>query len=114
MSLECLDEAVTVWMSKNGTPRRLEWRGRDFAVCARPVRWVDRVPWWQVSGRAPAGDADGLVERQCWRVQAIPTGHETPHDDSDSVFSARVDSGQVLILDLTVDDGWWRVVGVRE
>jgi len=94
-----VDEPTVVWATPSGAPERLEWRGRRWLVCARPVPWIDRVPWWLGVPRAPKGGAAGLVEQPMWRVQAM--------DSSGS---------DVVGLDLAVGTtgDWWRVTRVYE
>jgi hypothetical protein len=92
-----LDEPAVVWTTAHGVPQRMQWRGREFLVCAKPVPWVDRVPWWQVAERAPAGLGAELLERPMWQVQAL----------SD-------DGADVVRLDLAVGEDWWRVIRMYE
>jgi hypothetical protein len=95
--VEALDEPALVWTSKTGVPRKLEWRNRRFVVSTKPVPWVNRVPWWQLTNRAPSNGADVLAEQQMWQVQVLA-----------------VDNGQVFTLDLLTANGEWRVTRVSE
>jgi hypothetical protein len=94
-----LDEPVVVWATDAGVPQRLEWRGREFLVCAKPTPWIDRVPWWQVASRAPVGKGAELLEQPMWQVQALST-----------------DADEVVRVDLAVgqEGDWWRVIRVYE
>jgi hypothetical protein len=94
-----LDEPVVVWTTPSGAPQRLEWRGRRFVVCAKPTPWVDRVPWWRLTTRAPAGAGGQLLEQPMWRVQAMA-----------------LDDKEVVVLDLAVgtQGDWWRAMRAHE
>ncbi|MDR0847530.1 MAG: hypothetical protein LBN10_00570 [Propionibacteriaceae bacterium] len=92
-------DLVAVWTTPAGAPQRLEWGGCKFVVSAKPVAWIDRVPWWQLSTRAPNGSTGALLERLTWRVQAMS-----------------IDDGQTLTLDLvpSPQNDWWQVVQVSD
>lgn len=90
------DEA-TVWVTETGAPERLAWRGRRFDVSAKPLPWIDRVPWWQSSPRVPSGGSGALLEQEMWQVQATAA------------------DGQILIFDLAQAVGpQWRVTAIYD
>jgi len=39
----------------NGMPTSVVSKGREWAVGAEPVRWYERVNWWEGSRRMPRG-----------------------------------------------------------
>lgn len=88
---EIVQEPVAVRVV-SGTPARVMWRGRDYTVVGRPVRWIDRVPWWTwTAERLPR-----IVEQPMWTVSLAAPG------------------GDVVEADLSVTEGdWWQVERVR-
>ena len=76
-------ESVDVDCTASGQPLKLRWAGRQYTVCAEPVRWYERRQWWAEERRAPLGSGPGLVDHEIWRVQvrvgpaAIP-GNRSP------------------------------------
>lgn len=92
------DEVVTVWTTAEGTPARLVWSERRFAVVAKPIAWTAHLPWWKTSTRVPRGKSSHVVERAMWQVQA-----------------RAIDDGQLLIFDLAVtEDSQWPVTGIYD
>ena len=67
-------ESVDVVCAPTGEPAELRWGGRDYRVCAEPVRWYERRQWWAEERRAPLGSGPGLVDHEIWRVQVLPGG----------------------------------------
>ena len=51
-----------------GRPIAFVRDGRTWHVGADPVRWFERLPWWQTSQRMERGT--GRVDVEVWRVQA--------------------------------------------
>jgi hypothetical protein len=92
-----LGDWATVWTTPSGSPVRFLYRGQPFAVTARPVFWIDRLPWWQRSRRAPAGGGGHLLEQPMWQVRASAGGAALTFD-----LAADPDSSQ------------WRVTGVYD
>ncbi|MDR0417016.1 MAG: DUF6504 family protein [Propionibacteriaceae bacterium] len=90
------DNCATVWTTLSGAPTRFLYRGQPFTVTARPVFWVDRLPWWQQAARAPAGGGAHLLEQPMWQVRASTGG------------------GASLTFDLAADPDscQWQVMGV--
>lgn len=91
-------------------PEQFLWRGRLWKVRAVIAHWVETAPWWQSTGvRAVVGSDDAvvpgatstlpatdlLVERELWRVEAVP-GRE---------------GGGVFDLAFDWSDGCWQLVG---
>ena len=89
---EVVSEPVAVRVGTSGMPIRVLWRGRDYEVVGRPVRWVDRTPWWTWT----AEKLPKVVEQPMWTVRlAAP--------DCD-----------VVQADLSVTGGdWWQIERVR-
>ncbi|VXB46285.1 conserved hypothetical protein [Arthrobacter sp. 9AX] len=46
----------------NGRPTTVVSKGREWAVGAEPVRWFERVNWWEVNRRMPKGRSRVDVE----------------------------------------------------
>jgi len=67
-----IDEPVSVKLSDDGSPVRFVWRGVVYGVISAPERWFARRPWWQLDARAPRGAGDTLIDREMWRVDALP------------------------------------------
>lgn len=61
-------ETVDVALSASGQPMRVTRGGRVWNVCALPVRWFERVPWWRFELRMQRGAGIG-VEVMVWQVQ---------------------------------------------
>lgn len=62
-------ESVDVICTPAGQPLKLQWAGRQYNVCAEPVRWYERRQWWAEENRAPLGSGPGLVDHEIWRIQ---------------------------------------------
>lgn len=41
--------------------------GREWQIAVTPVRWFERIPWWEQSRRMPAGQ--GRVDVEVLQVQ---------------------------------------------
>ncbi|MBW4094717.1 MAG: hypothetical protein HIU81_04645 [Acidobacteria bacterium] len=61
-------EHVLVRTTTAGKPLAVERQGREWQVRAEPVRWFERVSWWDVHRRMPRGQ--GCVDVEVWQVQA--------------------------------------------
>ncbi|RKR29991.1 DUF6504 family protein [Arthrobacter oryzae] len=96
-------ESVEVACTPSGLPLRLHWAGRQYTVCAEPVRWYERRQWWTEESRAPLGSGPGLVDHEIWRIQVRAAGQ----DAADHT---------VLTLDLSrhVGSGRWRLVRIHD
>lgn len=66
-----IDEPVAVELSPGGTPVRFSWRGTTYGVISAPEPWLAREPWWKTASRANR-TAPVRLERQLWRVDAVP------------------------------------------
>jgi hypothetical protein len=60
-------EHVMVQTGPNGTPTTVITKGREWAVGAEPVRWFERLNWWEVNRRMPKGL--GRVDVEVLQVQ---------------------------------------------
>jgi hypothetical protein len=60
-------EHVMVRTGPNGTPTTVISKGREWAVGAEPVRWFERLNWWEVNRRMPKGL--GRVDVEVLQVQ---------------------------------------------
>jgi len=55
-------EHVIVHTDSNGMPTSVLSRGREWAVGAEPVRWFERINWWETRRRMPKGSGGVDVE----------------------------------------------------
>ena len=55
-------EHVIVHTDNEGMPTAVLSRGREWAVGAAPVRWYERVNWWETKRRMPKGNSGVDVE----------------------------------------------------
>ena len=96
-------EGVDVVCTPAGQPSALTWAGRQYTVCAEPVRWFERRRWWAEETRAPLGTGPGLVDHEIWRVQVRPS-------------AANAEPEEALTLDLTRDigSGRWRLLKIHD
>ncbi|WP_181762752.1 hypothetical protein [Pseudarthrobacter sp. B4EP4b] len=60
-------EHVMVQTGTNGMPTAVISNGREWALGAEPVRWFERVNWWEVNRRMPKGL--GRVDVEVLQVQ---------------------------------------------
>lgn len=55
-------EQVIVRTGRDGLPSAVLRDGRQWDVAAPPVRWYERINWWEVHRRMPRGAAGVDVE----------------------------------------------------
>ena len=55
-------EHVMVRTGSNGRPSAVVSNGREWTVGAEPVRWFERVNWWEINRRMPKGHSRVDVE----------------------------------------------------
>ncbi|PNI09859.1 hypothetical protein CXX84_06470 [Arthrobacter sp. AFG7.2] len=48
-------EHVIIRTGRDGMPTAVLSNGREWAVGAEPVRWFERVNWWETRRRMPRG-----------------------------------------------------------
>jgi hypothetical protein len=53
---------VIVRRGGDGMPTAVVCRGREWAVGAEPVRWFERINWWETHRRMPKGRSRVDVE----------------------------------------------------
>lgn len=94
-------QSVAVECTPDGTPHRLHWNGRDYALAAHPLRWYERRRWWAEEHRAEKGRGPGLVDHEIWRLQ---------------VRLARARNAPLQTLDVAHhhDSGRWRLVRTHD
>jgi len=63
-------ESVDIRTTVQGAPVVVLRGGREWDVVAEPVRWFERVSWWEQSRRMPRGH--GRVDVEIWQVQVDP------------------------------------------
>ena len=61
-------EHVLVTAGPDGRPHTVIRGGREWIIGADPVRWFERVSWWEAERRMPRGL--GRVDVEVWQVQA--------------------------------------------
>ncbi|GGA74869.1 hypothetical protein GCM10011490_26990 [Pseudoclavibacter endophyticus] len=66
-----IDEAIEVELTESGAPVRFTWRGVIYGVVSAPEPWVGRRAWWR-DGRAARAAGERWLERELWRVDAVP------------------------------------------
>jgi hypothetical protein len=100
-------ESVDVVCTPSGQPLQLQWAGRQYTVCAEPVRWYERRQWWAEEKRAPLGSGPGLVDHEIWRVQVLAADNPNGSGGSTPV--------EPLTLDLNrhVGSGRWRLLRIH-
>lgn len=60
-------EHVVVKTGPDGHPLAVVRGGREWVVGARPVRWFERVKWWEAERRMPRGLS--RVDVEVWQLQ---------------------------------------------
>lgn len=66
-----IDEPIEVELTPGGAPVRFTWRGVVYGVISAPEPWIGRRPWWR-DGRAARAQGPRELERELWRVDAVP------------------------------------------
>jgi hypothetical protein len=61
-------EHVMVKSGPDGRPSAVVRGGREWIVGAEPVRWFERVSWWEAERRMPKGLS--RVDVEVWQIQA--------------------------------------------
>ena len=90
-----INEPVTVELSPNGAPVRFIWRGDTYGVISTPEPWLARESWWHTAARAARGSGIA-IEREMWRVDAVPLrGMPQPVDTSFDLCRLRDGSWQL-------------------
>jgi hypothetical protein len=98
-------EGVDVVCTPAGQPLELTWAGRQYTVCAEPVRWYERRQWWAEETRAPLGTGPGLVDHEIWRVQVRL---------SDAKAAPCPESSLTLDLTRSISSGRWRLLRIHD
>lgn len=62
-------ESLEVRVTAAGVPLSFVSEGRTWHVAVEPLRWFERVAWWESARRMPRG-ALARVDVEVWRVQA--------------------------------------------
>ena len=89
-----IEEPVTVELSDDGSPLRFEWRGVHYGVISAPERWFARRPWWLLDDRASLGTGGALIDREMWRVDAVPLTAGMPRRDGTFDLALRSAPGE--------------------
>ena len=62
-------ESVQVRLAADGVPLSFEIEGRTWRVAADPVRWFERLRWWEEMPRMPRGQGE-MIDVLVWQLQA--------------------------------------------
>ena len=73
MQIETLSGVV---VDLDGAPVCFIWRGSEYLVASRPVRWYSRRIGWEESSSAPKG-AGPIMEVEMWRLWATSGSSRT-------------------------------------
>ena len=95
------DDPVEVRRGETEGPDQFLWRGRLWKVRAVLAHWVETAPWWQSQGQSTTEtdvNADLLVERELWRVEA----------------GRGISTSGVFDLSFNWSDGRWQLVGCAD
>jgi hypothetical protein len=65
-------EHVLLKTTTSGKPAAVISNGRQWAVSAEPVRWFERISWWEAKRRMPRGSS--RVDVEVLQVQ-VRLGH---------------------------------------
>ncbi len=90
------DDPVEVRRGETEGPDQFLWRGRLWKVRAVRAHWVETAPWWQSAEESV--NADLLVERELWRVEA----------------GRGISGTGVFDLSFSWSDGRWQLVGCAD
>ncbi|MCD4853741.1 hypothetical protein LN996_23265 [Arthrobacter sp. AK01] len=60
-------EHIYIRTSLQGSPVAVVRGSREWQIVVDPVRWFERVSWWEHSRRMPRGQ--GRVDVEVWQVQ---------------------------------------------
>ena len=61
-------EIVEISVKAAGEPVSFVREGRTWHIGTPPVRWFERVPWWETAQRMPRHT--GRMDVEVWQVQA--------------------------------------------
>ncbi|MEO3931401.1 hypothetical protein WMO79_01120 [Micrococcaceae bacterium Sec7.4] len=61
-------DSLTVTVSADGVPVAFTVGGDIWIVAADPVRWYERIPWWETETRMPR--ESGRIDVEVWQLQA--------------------------------------------
>ena len=67
-------DGFSVRCDRSGAPCAVTYRGREQRVLQPVIHWYERRNWWDVEDRVPRESRTSAVDRECWRVQAVPSG----------------------------------------
>ena len=67
-SIKTMNQPVVIFRDEAGMPHSLDIDGRRWTVIAEPVRWFERIAWWESARRMPKGT--GRIDIEILQVQA--------------------------------------------
>ncbi|HEX9228518.1 MAG TPA: hypothetical protein VF885_18095 [Arthrobacter sp.] len=71
--------SIDVTTSEAGVPIYFALDGQIWLVGPQPVRWFERVAWWETKTRMSARDPGSRIDVEVWQLQAHPAAGE-PED----------------------------------
>lgn len=63
---------VAVQTNISGIPGSFVLEGRTWLVTAEPVRWFERISWWETERRMSVRDGGTRIDVEVWQLQARP------------------------------------------
>lgn len=85
---------VRVQTTISGVPGSFILDGVTWLVAAEPVRWFERVSWWETERRMSVRDGGARIDVEVWQLQARP---------------AKATAGPLTTFELIRDGAGWRV-----
>ena len=85
---------VVVKTTISGIPGSFVLDGRTWLVAAEPVRWFERIPWWETERRMSIRDGGARIDVEVWQLQARP---------------AKATAGPLTTFELIRDPSGWQV-----
>lgn len=73
-----VDEDVSVVVGAGGEPIGFSWRGVNYLIESKPMRWFARRQWWVEAARVQRGIGAGVLEVEMWRVLAVGVNSPRP------------------------------------
>lgn len=63
---------IDVTTSDGGSPIYFALGGQIWLIGAEPVRWFERVSWWETKTRMSNRDGNSRIDVEVWQLQAYP------------------------------------------
>jgi hypothetical protein len=85
---------LEVIVSASGVPVELVLDGVRWVVGIEPIRWFERVSWWETKTRMSTRGDGSRIEVEVWQLQAYP---------------AAGDPTDLMTYEIVRDEGKWSV-----